>query len=128
MLEKLFFGGVAALFTAGIVTAYRANKETVRRRSSPIEWDPRFPKEDFEAVCSEVGRKLPRVYATSVDGLRVTLFVKSNTGLTTWKAAVDMNDYGRLSGKYWIESENKQSPIPAAFADAVEAEVRTRLG
>lgn len=128
MIDKIVLGGLGALFAAGLISARRTHKETIRRRSSPIEWDPRFSQSDFEATCADVAHRLPRVSSATIDGLAVTLLVRSNSGLTTWTAEIDFNDYGALTGKHWINSENKQSPIPQAFADAIVREVDVRVG
>lgn len=129
MIPQLLMGaGAVALAAFGVGFAVKSAKETAKRRATPVEWDPRFPRETFHDVVNRTAEKLPRVYASHVDGLIVTIHVKSNTGLTSWKADVDFCDYGRLTGKYWITSENTQSPIPKALADAIVAEVHARLG
>ena len=129
MIPQVLAGvGAVALAAFGIGAAVKSAKETAKRRGTPVEWDPRFPREAFEEVVTKATHKLPRVYASHTDGLIVTIHVKSNTGLTSWKAEVDFCDYGRLTGKYWISSENTQSPIPQALADAIVAEVHARHG
>lgn len=129
MIAQVLMGaGAVALAAYGIVAGVRSSKETAKRRGTPVEWDPRFPRDAFLDVVNKTAQKLPRVYASGADGLIVTIHVKSNSGLTRWKAEVDFSDYGRLTGKYWITSENIQSPIPKALADAIMAEVRARVG
>ena len=54
--------------------------------------------------------------------------VRSNSGLTTWSARVDFNDYGHLTGNYWLETDNTESVIPEHFANSMQAEIRTRIG
>jgi hypothetical protein len=129
MIPQVLMGvGAVALAAFGIGAAVKSAKETAKRRATPVEWDPRFTREAFQDVVYQTAQKLPRVYASHADGLIVTIHVKSNTGLTSWKAEIDFCDYGRLTGTYWIISENNQSPIPQALADAVVAEVHARLG
>ena len=59
--------------------------------------------------------------------MTVTLEVGSISGLSTWSAEIDFNDYGRLTGAYWLLSENPDSLIPEHFADAVRAQIMSRL-
>ena len=59
--------------------------------------------------------------------MTVTLHVKSNSGLSTWSAELDFNDYGHLTGAYWLSTENTQSIIPKHFADALQEQVRSRV-
>ncbi|WP_432733603.1 hypothetical protein [Microbacterium sp. MM2322] len=127
MIPQVLMGiGAVALTALGIRSAVKSAKETAKRRGTPVEWDTRFPDEAFQGFVNNTTRKLPRVISTHLDGLIVSIHVKSNTGLTSWKAEVDFCDYGRLTGQHWISSENSQSPIPQALADAVAAEVRAR--
>ncbi len=129
MIPQVLMGvGAVALAAFGIGTAVKSAKETAKRRATPVEWDPRFPREAFQDLVDRTAQRLPRVYASHTNGLIVTIHVKSNTGLTNWKAEVDFCDYGRLTGNYWITSENTQSPIPQALADAIVAEVHARHG
>lgn len=127
MIPQVLMGiGAVALTALGIRSAVKSAKETAKRRGTPVVWDTRFPNEAFQGFVNETTQRLPRVVETHVDGLIVTIHVKSNTGLTRWKAEVDFCDYGRLTGQHWISSENSQSPIPQALADAVVGEVRAR--
>lgn len=119
--------GAAAGVVAGVRGASRAFAEDKRRRETPVEWDPRFPQEAFQSLVTKTAQRLPRVYAGYPFGLGATIHVKSNSGLTSWKAEIDFNDYGRFTGRYWITSENDQSPIPQAFAEAIATEARSRL-
>ncbi|SIT72588.1 hypothetical protein [Microbacterium sp. RU33B] len=129
MIPQILMGvGAAALAAWGITAGVKSAKEEKKRLAMPIEWDPRFPREAFQDVVNRTAQRLPRVYASNADGLIVTIHVKSNSGLTSWKAVVDFHDYGRLTGWYRMTSENDQSPIPQAMADAIVAEVHARLG
>jgi len=45
--------------------------------------------------------------------------VESQSGISTWKFTVDFNDYGKITGRYWIKSENKDSTIPNRIGDMI---------
>lgn len=75
-------------------------------------------------IVNRVASMAPRLIRVEITGLVVALFVRSNSGLTIWTAAIDFNDYGRLTGRYWMKSENAQSPIPRFVADAIQQEVQ----
>ena len=53
--------------------------------------------------------------------------VQSNTGPSTWMFSIDYNDYGHITGRYWLRSENNDSPVPQVIAnkirDAIELEL-----
>ncbi|WP_062464736.1 hypothetical protein [Demequina soli] len=126
-LDKLFVGGVVA--AAGTVAALvlKDAAETRRRRNTPIEFDERLTHRDFEMMVEEAAAKVPRLKSFSISGLAVTLLVESNSGVSTWTAEADFNDYGRLTGTYWLTSENDQSPLPKFFANAVSESVQLKV-
>ncbi len=134
LLDKALVGGAVAL--AGFVArtlyvdgkdAQRRAEEEKRRKNSPLVFDPRLGYQDFQGLVREVARSTPRLVDVRINGLVVSLDVRSNSGLTTWSAWIDFNDYGHLTGRYWLTTDNTQSPIPKFFADAVRAEIQKRL-
>lgn len=122
LLEKLLIGGGAAL----LASAFRDAQETKRRRSSPLRFDERLSQSDFTALATEIAHRTPRVIGADVAGMTVVLHIRSISGLSAWQAEVDFNDYGRLTGTYWINTDNADSQIPAHFADALSAQVVER--
>ncbi|RXR23727.1 hypothetical protein EQW78_10950 [Oerskovia turbata] len=127
VLSKALAGGAAILIGAGIRALLRDAQETKRRKSSPLQFDDGLAAQDFAHLASEVASRTPRVTKADVTGMTVGLVVRSNSGLTTWSAEIDFNDYGRLTGAYWLTSENDQSPIPTFFADALQDEIYQRV-
>lgn len=83
---------------------------------------------DFIDIVDRIAKTTPRVTRAVTTGQITLLHVRSNSSLTKWTAEVDFNDYGRPTGRYWITSENTQSPIPVVFAKGLDAEVSQRAG
>ena len=54
----------------------------------------------------------------------ICFVVNSQSGLTTWQFTVDFNDYGQLSGTYWLSSENKDSVLPDKIANSIRSEIQ----
>ena len=128
IFDKVLVGGIAALLGAGVRVMYKDAQETKRRQNSPLQFDSRLTEHQFADLVERIARKLPRFEGVDIAGMVVTLNVRSNSGLTSWTAKVDYNDYGRLTGRYWLTSENEQSPIPKFFADSVSDEILARIG
>lgn len=126
-LDKLLVGGVAALIGGGVVRSYRSIQETVRRQSTPMTFDVRLSQHDFVTMSTRIAERTPRVFRSTTTGASVLIEVRSNSGLSTWTAEIDFNDYGQLTGNYWIQSANTQSPIPEVFARAVQEEIWKRV-
>lgn len=128
ILDKVLVGGMVALLGAGVRLIYQDAAETKRRKNSPLQFDNRLTEQDFISMVERIAAKTPRSEKVEVTGMVVRLTVRSNSGLTSWTTEVDFNDYGRLTGRYWLTSENDQSPIPKVFADTVKDEILTRVG
>ncbi|MEE1622978.1 hypothetical protein ACQ7DA_16780 [Zafaria sp. J156] len=127
-LDKLLVSGVAAIIGGGIVQTYRSAQETKRRKSTPIIFDDRLTQQDFVTISTRIAERTPRVSQITATGVTVLLEVRSNSRLSTWTAEIDFNDYGRLTGNYWLKSTNTQSPIPQYFAHALQAEIWKHAG
>ncbi len=115
-----------ALYVHGRETKRRAEEEE-RRRNSPLVFDDRLSYQDFQDLIGEIAKKTPRLLDVSITGLVVFLEVRSNSGLTTWTASIDFNDFGHLTGRFWLNTDNTQSPIPKFLANAVQAEIQRRV-
>lgn len=125
--DKLLAGGGVVLIGALATKIYRDARETARRRNSPLCFDEGVTQTDFVEIAREAAKRTPRVEDVVTTGMTVILNVRSNSGLSTWKAEIDFNDYGHLTGAYWLNSENSDSLIPKHFAEAVQAQLGTRV-
>lgn len=126
-MEKLLVScgvALAGLLARGV---YRDAQETRRRRSSPLQFNEALTPVDFIEIVQEAARRTSRVRDAVVAGMTIVLHVRSNTGLSIWNAEVDFNDYGHLTGTYWLNTENSNSAIPKHFADLVQAEIMQRI-
>lgn len=126
--DKVLTGGGIVL--AGLIagSAYGQAQETRRRRSSPLCFDEGVTQTEFIAMAREVARRTPRVKDVVVNGMSVALSVRSNSGLSSWTAEIDFNDYGHLTGTYWLTTDNSASLIPEHLAKSLQAEIRSRIG
>lgn len=127
LLDKMLATGGVVLAGALARSAYRDSQETKRRRSSPLRFDDGLTQRDFIQIAHAVAKRTPRVEDVVVTGMTATLYVRSNTGLSTWTAEIDFNDYGHLTGSYWLETEKAHSIIPAHFANSMRSEIEQRV-
>lgn len=56
-------------------------------------------------------------------GAKVYGSVRSQSGLTEWDFTIDFNDYGKISGAYWLWSENEDSLIPEYIAKEMQKKI-----
>lgn len=127
VVGRLLAGIAAALISSGVSQALRFLRESKRRQRSPLQFTEQLTQEDFNALVEEIARVTPRLTHVTTSGLITTMDVRSNSGLTSWKAVIDFNDFGSPTGRYWIHAENKQSPIPEFFAKKVQSELHRRF-
>ena len=127
LLDKLLAAGGVAVVGVAARQTFRNAKETKLRKSSPLCFDEGITQYEFMEIVRDAAERTPRIESFVTTGMGVTLYVKSNSGLTTWKAEIDFNDYGHLTGDYWMQSENPDSLIPQYFVTAVRAQIVGRV-
>jgi hypothetical protein len=122
-LEKVLIGGGLAWLAQAM---HRSVMEEQRRKSSPLSFDEGLTQADFVDLAIATAGRTPRVVGVTVVGMTVDLRVQSNSGLSEWSATVDFNDYGHLTGRCWIKSDNEDSAVPSHFASSLRAEIAER--
>lgn len=95
-------------------------REEKRRKSIPCQFDNGISEMEFQVFVKQIGRKIRRVTQLSIEGPIVYGEVISQSGLTKWNFEIDFNDYGHVTGKYWIFTENNDSNIPTYISDCVK--------
>jgi hypothetical protein len=125
-LDRLLIGGGVAWLARSVYRNAQEAQETKRRRSSPLSFNDGISQEDFAEMATAIADRTPRVLWAEIVGMTAVLRVESNTGLSIWRAKVDFNDYGHLTGAYWIDSDNSESLVPSYFADALSTQIETR--
>lgn len=125
LLDKLLIGGGVVVAGIQAIAAYSEAQETKRRKSCPLTFNDGLAQSDFVEIAREVAKGTTRVDHVAVAGVTVTLHVRSNSGLSTWTAEVDFNDYGRVTGAYWLKTDT-DSIVPKHFAEAVKKQIEGR--
>ena len=44
----------------------------------------------------------------------------SQSGISEWDFELDFNDYGKITGTYWISSDNYDSMIPETLGNLIQ--------
>ena len=68
-------------------------------------------------------RGIKRIRSLQVEGPVISGTVRSQSGLSDWSFKIDFNDYGKLTGSYWLTSGNKVSNIPTVLADRIVEQI-----
>lgn len=67
---------------------------------------------------------IKRLADLRVDNTIVYGKVRSQSGLSEWQFQIDFNDYGVLTGSYWISSDNNDSSLPTVLADRIAQQIK----
>lgn len=125
ILNKLLMAGAAGLVLKGISNIYKEREEEKRRESIPCEFAEELTEERFVDIARCSVKKLKKKKITiEVYGAKVYGTVESQSGLTKWDFTIDFNDYGSVTGTYWIWSENDDSLIPRHIANTMQEEIQ----
>lgn len=128
IINKLLVAGVAGLVIKGISAARNAAEEEQRRQNTKCDFDAPLTEDMFKGIAIGAARKIKgKKIAISVEGPVVKGTVRSQSGLTTWCFTIDFNDYGEITGQYWIHSENDDSLIPKHIADTMQESITCLL-
>lgn len=99
-------------------------QEEERRRNSPLSLNNGITLNEFVSMANHIASRTKRITCITVDGLVIHATVQSQSHLTEWNFSVDFNDYGHLTGKYWLSSDNDDSIIPQWFADKLSTAIK----
>lgn len=98
-------------------------KKEIERKKIPCVFPPELSERDFEALAVEVAKPIKRL-TVAVDHQFVHGTVKAQSGISTWKFTVDFNDFGTVTGKHWLKSENSDSLIPKNYSNELELKIK----
>ena len=118
--------GATLLFKSSVEEKEQRAEEE-RRRNTPCTFDGRITKEDFSLIAKKACKSVKRVSSFSVEGPVISAIVRSQSGISSWNFTIDFNDYGNITGKYWINKENSDSKIPLVIAQRMQEEITNKL-
>ncbi|MDO5399101.1 MAG: hypothetical protein Q4G33_14370 [bacterium] len=118
---------IAAIGTA-LITIRKKSKEKQkeeRRKNMRCEFVDGFSQEEFNDAALAAGKRIKRLYDLHTDGPYVYGSVRSQSGLSTWQFMIDFNDYGHVTGRYWVFSDNYDSVIPKVVAERIKSSIES---
>ena len=120
-LSKLFMAGVAGFALKQIGNNLQEKAKENKRESIPCEFTEKLTEEQFENLAFNVIKRIKKKKIDiEVYGPKIYGTVESQSGLTEWDFTIDFNDYGSITGNYWLWSENDDSLIPKRIAEDMQ--------
>ena len=99
------------------------NKEAKKRKkqiSTVCKFDGLISEEGFSRIAYSEANKIKRL-SVSVDGPVIYGTVTSVSGLSEWYFTLDFNDWGKITGEYWLNEDNYDSSVPSTYAFRVQS-------
>ena len=126
-LDELLSLGLLGLAAFGVSKALKNNAEEKKRKSIYCTFSDGISLYDFEQIALLAAKQVKkRNIDVRVNGPVVFGKVQSQSGLSSWSFSIDFNDYGHITGAYWLSSENADSPIPKHIAESMRELIRQR--
>lgn len=119
---------------AGIVLIGKAIKdnremeaEEQRRKNSVCQFHDGISESEFREMVYQEAKRIKRLIELEIDGPIINGTVESQSGLSDWNFKIDFNDYGHISGRYWLSSNNSDSIIPKSLAERISKSIKKKL-
>lgn len=116
-------GGIVHMMIDSANEEEEARAEQERRVNTACYFGDGISENEFKEIANQARKKIKRSFDISVNGPVVNGTVQSISGISEWHFTVDFNDYGHITGKYWLNSENKDSKLPKRFAEIMSTEI-----
>lgn len=116
-------GGIVHLMIDSDNKAEEARAEQEQRMNTPCYFNDGISENEFKEMAVQARKRIKRAFDVSVNGPVVNGTVQSISGISEWCFTVDFNDYGHITGKYWLNSENEDSKLPKRFAEIMRTEI-----
>ncbi len=112
---------------AGATLLFKGVAEEKKRKNTPCSFNDKITEEEFKYIAEAACSSIKRVIEVSVEGPIVNASVRSQSGISNWQFKIDFNDYGSVTGKYWLTNENSDSQIPSVIAERIKEEINKRI-
>lgn len=102
----------------------QAAEEAERRRNCPRIFNDGITRDEFTVIVKRAKKGIKRIAELTTDEMIVSGVVHSQSGISDWKFKIDFSDYGHLTGKYWISTDNSDSDIPEIIAGRISDAIK----
>ncbi len=111
------------IVTLGIVDS----NEEAARKNTPFHFPTNFPEAEFQRIAINTAKPIKRL-TVSTNNQFVHGTVRTQSGINTWEFWVDFNDFGFLTGRYWMRYVgNRDSQIPSGYTKQLSAAIKDYL-
>jgi len=98
-----------------------------KRKNTSCSFQDGISYESFQGAAKKLAKRFDRISHIDVNGPVISCTVDSRSGISEWEFTVDYNDWGHITGSYWLWQENDDSSIPEAYAEKLKAGIQEHL-
>ena len=111
----------------GVAVLVKDSIKEQKRKNTPCLFDNGISQDTFNLIVKDACKTISRVSDFDTKGPVIVGKVRSQSGISEWSFKIDFNDYGKVTGKYWLSSKNEQSQIPETIAKKIQGEIEIKL-
>ena len=119
--------GVAGTIIKGVAYYNSEEAKQERRRNTPCDFVDGISEEEFAMLVCKEKQRIKRLSEITVNGPVIYGTVQSQSGISEWGFKLDFNDYGHITGRYWMSSDNEDSKIPERVGNLISEAVQNYL-
>ena len=93
------------------------------RSNTPCVFTDGISEEELKEIAFNACKDIKRLSRISTNGSKVYGTMRSVKGISEWDFCLDFNDYGHITGNYWILYSNHDSVIPKSLGDRISASI-----
>ncbi len=118
---------LVGLAGAGVVMLVKDSIKELDRKGTPCNFDNGISKDEFNEIVEKELKAIKRINDFSINDTVIRARVRSQSGISEWRFTVDFNDYGKITGNYWLNSKNNDSQIPESVAENIKKSIMSVL-
>lgn len=84
--------------------AEKRRKETIRRKKCACRFTDGISEIEFAEIAQNTKKKIKRVTKVDISGPYLHCAATSQSGISDWDFYLDFNDWGHITGKFWVTS------------------------
>ena len=108
----------------------KSREEAKRRRMRPYMpcyFDRGVTEQEFHEIVEKETKRIKRIIGFERKGSIVWVAVESQSKISEWTFKIDFNNYGHVTGKYWLSTDNEDSDIPERIAERIKNAIQEKV-
>ena len=118
---------IVGVVGVGVAWMIKDSLKESERKNTLCMFEDGVSQDEFNLIVEDTCKTISRVIDFKTKGPVVSGKIRSQSGVSEWSFEIDFNDYGHITGKYWISSKNNESKIPETIAQRIQVAIKEKL-